>query len=508
MNAKNSLCMNKVRFILLLSLVSCSMPLAAQTFEDVLRRSFWQDSRNVAGIRQDSLTRSYAEVYGRYEEGGFRATWDAPRKWSAGASTGSVRHFDRMSLTGSFSFDQTEGYGMCGSVFVEPGYFPIDVMEFTPGRKTLQTYAFDGGIAYELDGSWTLGARMDFEASDYAKLKDLRYTDWRLDLSVAPGVIYRNGSLALGLSPIFRKISETIGAQQIGTAESSYHAFLDKGLMYGISQVWTGSGVHLEEAGVNGLPVREYSYGGAVQAQYRDFYADMEFMYYSGSAGEKEYIWFEFPGMSMAADLRYRLVNDGNEHHFGLHFDWKYQDMDENVLEKVSTNGITEVLNHGSNRIFSREIWSISPDYEYVSEKVEILASLGLNMYAGISSQMYPYVNSLSDADFSAQVKALVRLGSFDLRAGLSAAKGVSEESSGKVGSTEALTAPFRLQDWYDRQMEYMTAFRTGLGLSLRYNFAGGIYIDASGNWLHGYGTTLLEGHDRFAAELKLGYDF
>lgn len=508
MNAKNSHCMNKVRYILLLCLLACSVPVAGQTFEDILRRSFWQDSRNVAGIRLDSLSRSYAEVYGRYEEGGFRATWDAPRKWSAGASTGSVRHFDRMSLAGSFSFDQTEGYGMCGSMFVDPGYFPIDVMEFTPGRKTLQTYAFDGGIAYDLDGSWTIGARMDFKASDYAKLKDLRYTDWRLDLSVAPGVVYRKGSLALGLSPVFRKVSETIGAQQIGTSESSYHAFLDKGLMYGTYQVWTGSGIHLEEAGVNGFPVREYSCGGALQAQYHNAYADLEFMYDSGSVGEKEYIWFEFPGMSMAADLRYRLVNDGKEHHFGLHFDWKHQDMHENVLEKVSGNGITDVLNHGSNRIFSREMWSFVPGYEYVSEKVEILASMGIERFAGLSSQMYPYVNILSRTDFSAEVNTLVRFGSFGMRAGLTVSKGMYEDGSRTVGSGDALTEPFRLQDWYDRQMEYMSAFRTGLVLSLRYDFAGGIYIDASGNWLHGYGAGLPEGRDRFAAELKIGYDF
>lgn len=138
MNEKNSHCMNKVRLILLLCLLSCSAAVLAQT--------------NVALVRLDSLSRSYAEVYGRYEEGEFRDTWQAPRMWSAGAATGSVRHFDRMSLTGSFSFDQTEGYGMCGSMFIKPGYFPIDVLEFTPGRKTLQTYAFDGGIAYDQIG--------------------------------------------------------------------------------------------------------------------------------------------------------------------------------------------------------------------------------------------------------------------------------------------------------------------------------------------------------------------
>lgn len=508
MNVKDSRCMNKIRNILLLCLISCSIPLTARTYEDIARRSFWQDSRNVAGIRLDSLSRSYAEIYGRYEEGGFMATWDAPRGWKAGARTGSVIHLDRMSLTGSFSFDQTEGYGMCGSMFVKPGYFPIDVMEFTPGRKTLQRYAFEGGIAYDLGNSWSIGARMDFESSNLAKRKDLRYTDWRLDMNVAPSIIYRNGGWAFGFSPVFRKVSETIGAQQIGTTESSYYAFLDKGLMFGTYQVWTGSGVHLEEAGVNGLPVREYSYGGALQARYQDIYADLEFMYDYGKAGEKEYIWFEFPGMHMASDVRYIHYGNGREHHFRLHFEWKRQDMDENVLERVSENGITDIVNHGSNRILCRQTWSLSPEYEYVSENLEISSSLGLDRYAGLSSQVYPYINTLSHTDLSAQVKSLVRLGSLDIRAGLRASKGMHEEGSRTAGKNDALTEPFRLQDWHDRQVEYISAFRTGLGLSFRYNFDKGIYIDASGSWIHGYGTVLLDSSNRFGAELRIGYDF
>ena len=52
--------MSKLRYISLLCLLLCSLSLAAQTFEDVSRRSFWQESRNVAGLRQDSLSVSFA----------------------------------------------------------------------------------------------------------------------------------------------------------------------------------------------------------------------------------------------------------------------------------------------------------------------------------------------------------------------------------------------------------------------------------------------------------------
>ena len=503
--------MNKVRNILLLFLLSCSAVMHARTFKEVARGSFWQESRNVSGIRMDSLSRSYAEAFGRYEEGGFRDTWQAPRTWTAGAVTASVRHLERMSLTGSFSFEQTEGYDMCGSMFIKPGYFPIDVLEFTPGRKTLQTYAFDGGIAYDLDGTWTIGAKMDFESSNLAKRKDLRHENWRLDMTVAPGVMYRNGGWALGFSPVFRKVAETIDAQQVGTAESSYYAFLDKGLMYGVRQVWTGSGVHLQEpgVGVNGLPLREYSYGGAVQVQYEGLFADFEILGTNGLAGEKEYIWFEFPGMTMASQLRYRWGDGPREHNIRLDLDWKRQATDESVLEKVSVNGITTVLNHGSNRILSKSSWHIAPEYEVLHEVMDMRVGMDFGMHEGVASQVYPYVYAQSLKDLAAYLELVFHYGRFDLGAKGTYGTGWLSESERMASSESGVqSVPVRLQDWYDRQMEYRTATRFRAEVMLRYSFLNGLYLEADLVSTKAYRLKHIDDPQRFAATLKFGYNF
>ncbi len=501
--------MNKVRYILLLCLLSCSAAVCAQTFEDVRRSSFWQDSRNVAGIRQDSVSRSYAEIYGRYEEGGFRDTWQAPRTWSAGAVTESIRHLDRISLTGSFSFQQTEGYDMCGSMFVRPGYFPIDVLEFTPGRKTLQTYSFDGGLAYDIDGSWTIGAKMDFESSNLAKRKDLRYADWRLDMTVAPGFMYRSSGWALGFSPLFRKVAETIDAEQIGTAESSYYAFLDKGLMYGVHQVWTGNGVHLQDAGVNGLPVREYSYGGAVQAQYGNLYADFEFLRSAGSAGEKEYIWFEFPGMSMGAEMRYKWFSGSAENNVRLDFEWKRQDMDENVLEKVSENGITTVLDHGSNRILSRGSWTLNPEFEHKHRVLDFKAGADFGLSKALTSQVYPYIYTQTLTEVSAYAGFVFHFGRFEYGVEGRYAQGwVSESERLASGDSGVQSVPYRLQDWYDRHMEYLATPRFFSRIMCRYTFDKGIYLEMDMMSVNAYRLNYLTDKNRLSATIKVGYDF
>ena len=289
--------MNKARYILAVSLLLCGLAASAQrvpdrdpavlTYDRVIGNNLWNGSRNITGIRQDTVSRSYAELSGNYVSGGFRDTWEAARSWEAGAMTASIRHMERISLKGSFSFRQTEGYDMCGSMFLNPGFYPVDVLEFTPGRKTRQTYSFDGGIAYDISDTWRIGAAMDFESANMAKRKDLRHTNWWLDMTVAPSFMFHKGDFSAGASYIMRKTSESIKAEQIGIAESSYYAFLDKGLMYGEYSVWSGSGLHLSEAGVNGFPVRDISHGAAVQLQYKGLFAEVEYLNRRGVIGEK-----------------------------------------------------------------------------------------------------------------------------------------------------------------------------------------------------------------------------
>lgn len=509
MKAKNSLCMNRIRYILVVCIMlCCSATLPARTFERVSGNNPWNSSSNVAGVRMDSVSVSYAEIHGSYTGGGFRDTWQPEQSWSAGAVTQSIRHLEKMSLTGAFSFDQKENYGMCGSMFINPGYFPIDVLEFTPGRKTLQTYGLEGGIAYPADETWTVGVKMEFGASNLAKRKDLRHTNWKLDMSLAPGFTAKAGNFVLGAAGIFEKHSESIDAEQVGTTESSYHAFLDKGLMFGVEQIWTGGGIHLDETGVKGLPVSELAYGGALQLQYKNIFAEFGYVMTDGHVGEKEYIWFDYSGPGMKADIRYSLNRKKAEHRFMLHWDLACQNMDENILETVSGNGVTNVVGHGSNRIYSREMWSISPEYEYISKYLEIRAAATMTKDNGISSQMYPYVATRSVTLYSADVTAMLHIGKADIEASVRYASGDTSESMRSISEETRATSPFRLRDWYDRHMEYRTARRTETGLMFRYNFRKGIYIKASGRWTHGIGVNLLDGSDRMSATIGVGYNF
>lgn len=501
--------MNKSRLIYLLCLLLCGMTLSAQTYEEVLRDNFWNDSRNITGVRQSKLSGSYAELSAGYEGGGFRDTWQAAQGWNAGAVTASIQHLKKISLKGSFSFIQTEGYDMCGSMFIKPGYYPVDVLEFTPGRKTLQTYAFDGGLVYDVDARWRIGAMMDFESANIAKRKDLRHSNWRLDMTVAPGFMYHKRNFAIGANYLFRKTSESIEAEQIGISESSYYAFLDKGLMYGVYSIWTGSGLHLDEAGVEGFPVKEFSNGAALQMQYKGLFAEVEYLRTWGSIGEKEYIWFRFPGNEVNVRAGYKHFAWNRVHYARLNFNWRGRELHESVLEKVPVGGVTTVIDHGSNMISQESSWTLRPEYEYISEKVEVLASAKVEGQNKVTSQMYPYVAAQSLLTYGTDVKATVHWGMFSLSPKVGYSAGSVKDENWLTGDDSGVqTSPHRLQEWYDRHIEYVTAHRLNAGLSLRCTFEEGIYIEASGTWTHAFALKHTAAPNRFGATLKIGYNF
>ena len=90
-------------------------------------------------------------------------------------------------------------------MFIHPGFYPVDILEFTPGRKDLQTYAFMGGIAKDIAPCWRIGGKIDFTSANYSKRKDLRHTNYRLDLKVAPSIMYHSDDYAIGFSYILAR---------------------------------------------------------------------------------------------------------------------------------------------------------------------------------------------------------------------------------------------------------------------------------------------------------------
>ena len=122
---------------------------------------------------------------------------------------------------------------------------------------------------------------------------------------------------------------------------------------------------------------------------------------------------------------------------------------------------------------------------------------------------MYPYACHQTLTSWKAYADALFSAGRFDIGIKAAFGGGALRGSDRLVDADSGVqTEPFRLQEWYDRQMEYLTALRSEAGLSLRYDFPKGIYLQAEGYWIHGFGLSLATGSDRLATALRIGLSF
>lgn len=490
----------------------CSPSALGQRYERIVERNMWNTTSNVCGVRSDSVSVSQAQIYGKYKGGDFRDLSDAPSLWSAGAFAETVSHFRRVSMTGKFSFDNEEAYNACGSMLSVRDAFPVDIYEFTPGRKTRQTYIVEGGIATELSPSVLIGGKVDYLSSNRAKRKDLRSTVYLMDLKLTPSMLIHFGrSSSIGLSYSYHRVSESLSAEELGISSESYYAFLDKGMMYGSYDVWTGGATHLNEAGVSGFPLRQNIHSLALQFACGGFIAELSGTLGSGKAGEKDVRWFGFRNDGLSMFLGWK----GGPHSARLKLSADRKSSTEDIIDRVTENGVTTTVNYGSRDILSCTLWSASPEYRFLSDCLDLRAGLSFDYLAETSTLVYPYLAKTLQYTAGAYVSGLYSLYGFDIGLGLSYRQGEWKDSlDNSAPSLGVSSAPKRLDEldvqgrWYAAAKEYETAGRLGVDLSLRYNFRFGLFLGASADYLHGFSLSVLPGADRITAALNIGYAF
>ena len=501
--SKNSL----RRLAVCLSGIVLGLAAGAQSrYETLIRVNPWNSGVNAAGMRQDSTAFSNAEAGGVYRSGDFRSLSDAASEWAASAQARTLTHLEKFSMRGAFSFEDREAYDACGSMMMGSGRFPVDVLEFTPGRKTYQTYNMYGALSVDVAPQWRVGAGLDFTSRNAAKLKDLRYTGYALDMQVAPSVMYCDGDFAAGVSAIYERNTETVSAEQIGSAQNAPTAFFNKGLYLGNLQAWTGSGTRLSEPGVSGLPVVQDALGAAAQLQpCRSVYAEADFRYLRGRVGERQTVWYRYSGPSASARFELRP----GRHVIRLLGEWQRLSNRESVLDKVVEGGVTITRNYGSNNIYRRNSIGSSLEYEYVGETVELRSGVSYDLLQEISAPLYPYVYTREQHTWSAFADALVRLGTFEIGAGAAYGRGCASDGLRLAGdSSSSASGAYRLQDWYDAASEYATVPRLFASVSVRWYFFRTLYAQAFWDYARALETEYLSGPFRWDAGLKLGYNF
>lgn len=472
--------------------------------------NLWNLSQNVCGIYFTHQDIHYAELYSNYESGEFRQTFEAPTQWSVGAIAEAIATMENLSLSGTFSFENITGYNVSGCMSGRPHYYPVSVYEFTPGMTTRQNYQVKGGLSYKLSSNWHLGAKVDYNASNYTKRKDLRHTNYLLNLGFAPSAMYTSPVFNFGFTYKFNKNSESIDAEELGISSEPYYTFFDKGNFYGNKGVWTSASSHLKEAGVSGFPSSEFINGVEIQSEFYNFFISFAFDYAKGRSGEKDTFWYDFNSNHIDFMLSYRLRKMSSIWDFILDFDWKRQHTFENILEKQTVEGVTTNVKYGSVGIFDREMLELSPKLRLYTKSIDGEFGAIYSRKSHLSYITYPEANLNNLHCLNLYAKAVFRTGKFDFPVMLSVADGAIREEKIKYEEIEVSENTDQLIDFYNFRNDYETALKINASLGIKYRFSKprGLYVGVKANLLYGAKLHFMDKHLRYGANLNFGYEF
>ena len=422
-------------------------------------------------------------ITGGVEEGWFRPTYAGTLQWSAGARAEAVRRGEKTTWMGSVSLEHKMGYRMLSSMLQEPGYFPIDLLEFSPGMKIRETGRLEAGFVTDLGYEYAAGLKATFQAGYQGKQTDLRHSSFGMDARVEPTLTYiMDDNMGLAMAYIVRLKTERVQLRP-GDGES---AFVDEGLRYG----------YLFDGGA--FPIQELSHGPAAHFSSEDASAGLEWTWKRGKADVPGFGSYKFPGSTVSVFYEQVFQADAADHVLRASYR-----RDRDQLREKAADGI------GATSVSDRLARDVELKYEvrFLHGAVRRLG-LTLDGHRHVDRYLSPISDLVKRNLGMATLNTSFSFGAFDLDLN-ALAGGALWRDQGRSREEREDTSYRRTEDWL-RLMDYYMATRVGVGGALTYHFSSpkGLYVRLDGSWLHALRKTSVGGQNREIGNLTVGYDF
>ena len=274
----------------------------------------------------------------------------------AGASIESFyRISQRTVLYGALCYDNWSGRDMAGSAFLQDR-LPFDIVEETEdntGRKHRDSYLLTGGVGVDLWRGYSVGARIDYKAANYAKYKDLRHSNKLMDLQVSVGATAPVTSwLTLGANYLYHRTTESVTFSLNGRNDRVFKSIIAYGAFMGRSEQFGNTGFTDSS---REIPLVEDQNGGSFQLEVQPFqhtggllqplslYADVTLLHGKGYYGRKSpytitYTHHQRDIASFSCRLAYTLPQ--TRHYLDVSYaDEKLKNYAENYRELTNDHG-------------------------------------------------------------------------------------------------------------------------------------------------------------------------
>ena len=421
-----------------------------------------------------------AAVWGGVEEGRFKPTHAASFQWSAGADAKIVRHGKKSSYLGAMSFEQMTGNGMGSSLLLEPGYFPLDLVETGLGTKSRQTGRLEAAFLTDIGLEWAAGLKASAKVMNSAKRQDIPHSAFGLEAQLEPTLTYvMDDDMGLVSSYLVRLRTERIQS----TLPEDAVLFLDKGMRYGTM-----------ESALGLFPIMEVTQGFNELLHSPDFSVGLGFSWKSGKAGQ-DYGRFRFPGHTLKAFFEYTYQADAADHVCRI----SYQ-KDRDYLRESDGAGYSPVADRKARdlglkyeaRLLSSAMKSVGVDLDVDRWTECVWRPALLDAYLGLVG--------------TAALTSSFAFGPVDLDLDVQAAAGRWIDRN--VSDAAAAAGPDRMRDDWLKNIEYRTTPRVGMGGTVTGHLSKSLYVQLYGYWHRAFSVSYLGGKNREIATLKVGYKF
>lgn len=423
-------------------------------------------------------------LWGGVEEGWFRPTYEGTFQWSAGARAEGVKHGERTTWTGSVSLEQKTGYGMLSSMFQEPGYFPMDLLEFTPGMKSRETGRLEAGFVTDLGYEYAAGLKATFQAGYLGKQSNLRHSSFGMDLRVEPTLTYvMDDNMGLAFAYVFRLKTERV---QVAPGEGDA-LFFDKGLRYG---------TYVD--GTSAFPIREMSNGFGSRFYSEEVAAGLEWTWKRGQAGASGFGSYSFPGSAVSVFYEQVFQAEQVDHFIRVSYQRDRDQLRENIADGAGFAAVSDRLGRDAE---------LKYEIRFLHGTVRRLG-LALEGHRRVDRALSPLSDQVKRNLGAATLSSSFTLGALDLGLEVQAA-GALWRDRGRSRDETTDTPYRRTEDWL-RLMDYYMAPQVRTGGSLTYHFSSpqGLFLRVDGHWLHALRKTATGGQNREIGTVTVGYDF
>ena len=323
--------------------------------------------------------REYATVRaeGRVEGGAFRNIYDPELGVRGLVGAEGVMLRKGLMLQGRFDYSYDYGTRSRWRGWIDPYESPFMLCDSIPGNISQETYDMEASLAIPA-GKWRFGINAGYRAMIFAKHKDLRNKNTRMDLTVAPSVAWCGDKFRAGLALGYLRNTEQVEYMQVDGSSEKY--------LFRLYGLWLYS-----SSGFSSAENRRYKENSGVFSDLRLEYEngtlrlgnDFHVRYSYGSQTETGYNNLHY-GDTQCLDYRDDFSLQAGAHKVSAFWEMgqtlglrslqrQELDPDSNIRRWYSYGGLTECYSRSRMRAgglyrYGKERWSVSAGLDWMSE--------------------------------------------------------------------------------------------------------------------------------------------